>query len=212
MGKKFFLSILLFLCVQMVSTEVIGDLNDDNVIELSEVIDLIIGWESHTCLSDFIKADRFREFYIPIPVRPNDVTIAISIWANESIIEPIGEDGIKVVFAIPKDDNKKNNGVARLYFTDMNKFDLYLKACWYAGEIIGMAEAMDYKVNKTQANMAWEIRCHVALYEYRSRQHPFLSYRFFVDHSLPIDIELNTGRWEGAFPDIDWEIIEFPCI
>ena len=93
-----------------------------------------------------------------------------------------------------------DSGVARVIITDGNTQHLYDNACWYANQIIDKAKEKGYTVVKSQTNMAYEIRAHVAGYLGGER-----------DHSNPIDIELYTGNWCN-FWNIPWEVIEVPCI
>lgn len=163
--------------VQMVAAAAPGDANDDGVVDDFELLNYIDQW----ALGE---------------VRDSDLLTAISIWSGEWCLEQIGN--ADVVFTVPK-----NRGVAKLYFTDATAWGISWNDCWYADQIIDIAEEKGYTVEKSQSNMAYEISAHIALY-----------WSGETDHSNPIDIELYTGNWiaPGWWPDLPWEVVEVPCI
>jgi len=161
--------------IPMVTAAIPGDVDGNGVITDFELLTLIDQWEAGE-------------------VTDSDLLTVISVWSGEWCLIQIGN--ADVVFTVPK-----NTGVAKLYFTPNTMWDVFGKSCWYAACIINIAKQEGYVVVKSQSNMAYEIRVHIAGYIAGERV-----------HSNPIDIELYTGCWMK--PDdwvIPWEIIEVPC-
>ena len=159
----------------MVTAAIPGDVDGNGVITDFELLTLIDQWEAGE-------------------VTDSDLLTVISVWSGEWCLIQIGN--ADVVFTVPK-----NTGVAKLYFTPETMWDVYSNSCWYADCIRKTANQKGYVVVKSQTNMAFEIRVHIAFY--------FLGES---EHSNPIDIELYTGHWlKPGFWDLPWPIDEEPC-